>query len=135
MKVAFIDQHKEEFGVQPICDALKDTSAEIAPSTYYAATARPASARTVRDQALTEEIRVIHADNYGVYGARKIHAALLRRGRNRGPVHRRAADARKPACAGVIRAKSPRTTRPAPETARPADLVERQFTAHAPNVL
>jgi transposase InsO family protein len=36
---------------------------------------------------------------------------------------------------GVIRAKSPRTTRPAPETARPADLVERQFTASAPNQL
>lgn len=134
MKVAFIDQHKEEFGVQPICDALKDTSAEIAPSTYYAATARPASARTVRDQALTEEIRVIHTDNYGVYGARKIHAALLRRG---GTVARCTVERlmRQAGLRGVIRAESPRTTRPAPETARPADLVERQFTAHAPNVL
>jgi putative transposase len=134
VKVAFIDQHKEEFGVQPICDALKDTSAEIAPSTYYAATARPASARTVRDQELTEEIRVIHTENYGVYGARKIHAALLRSGRTvaRCTVERLM---RQAGLRGVIRAKSPRTTRPAPETARPADLVERQFTAHAPNVL
>ena len=134
MKVAYIDQHKEEFGVQPICDALRGTDAEIAPSTYYAAVCRPESARAARDRDLTEEITQIHADNYGVYGARKVHAALLRRGRAvaRCTVERlmRAAGLR-----GVIRAKSPRTTRPAPETARPADLVERQFTAHAPNQL
>ena len=42
LKVAYIDQHKEEFGVQPICDVLKGTDAEIAPSTYYAAKTRPA---------------------------------------------------------------------------------------------
>lgn len=71
MKVPYIDQHKQEFGVQPICDALKDTDARIAPSTYYAAHARPQSARTTRYRELTEEIRVIHAGNYGVYGARK----------------------------------------------------------------
>ena len=134
MKVAYIDQHKQEFGVQPICDALKDTDARIAPSTYYAAHARPESARTTRDRELTEEIRVIHAGNYGVYGARKIHAALRRAGR---PVARctverlmRAAGLR-----GVTRDKSPRTTRPAPETDRPRDLVNRQFTADAPNQL
>jgi putative transposase len=134
VKVAYIDQHKEEFGVQPICDALKDTSAEIAPSTYYAAVSLPTSARTVRDQALTEEIRVIHKDNYGVYGARKIHAELLQRGRTvaRCTVERLM---RQAGLRGVIRAKSPRTTRPAPETGRPADLVKRQFTATGPNVL
>ncbi|MBV9023190.1 MAG: IS3 family transposase [Streptomycetaceae bacterium] len=134
MKVAYIDQHKQEFGVQPICDALQGTDAEIAPSTYYAAKTRPEAARTARDQELTEEIRVIHQTNYGVYGARKVHAALLRRGHTvaRCTVERlmRAAGLR-----GVIRAKSPRTTRPAPETARPTDLVKRQFTAQAPNQL
>ncbi|WP_461092274.1 IS3 family transposase, partial [Streptomyces incanus] len=134
MKVAYVDQHKEEFGVQPICEALTGTDAEIAPSTYYAAHARPEAVRTVRDRELTEEIEVIHRDNYGVYGARKIHAALLRAGRTvaRCTVERlmRAAGLR-----GVSRAKSPRTTRPAPETMRPADLVKRQFTAEAPNVL
>ncbi|MFL4909496.1 IS3 family transposase [Streptomyces sp. MMS24-I2-30] len=134
MKVAYIDQYKEEFGVQPICDALRGTDAEIAPSTYYAAHARPEAARAARDRDLTEEIAQIHADNYGVYGARKVHAALLRRGWTvaRCTVERlmRAAGLR-----GVIRAKSPRSTRPAPETSRPADLVERQFTAHTPNQL
>ncbi|MFD6529666.1 IS3 family transposase [Streptomyces sp. NPDC060184] len=134
MKVAYIDQYKEQFGVQPICDILAETDAPIAPSTYYAVHTRPPSARSLRDEQLTEEIRRIHADNYGVYGARKIHAALVREGVEvaRCTVERlmRGAGLR-----GVIRAKSPRTTRPAPETDRPADLVERQFTATTPNQL
>ncbi|MER6611521.1 IS3 family transposase [Streptomyces sp. NPDC000927] len=134
MKVAYIDQYKETFGVQPICDVLAETDAPIAPSTYYAARTRPPSARSLRDEELTLQIRRIHEANYGVYGARKVHAALVREGFEvaRCTVERlmRAAGLR-----GVIRAKSPRTTRPAPETARPADLVERQFTATAPNHL
>jgi hypothetical protein len=60
LKVAYIDQYKQEFGVQPICDVLQGTDAEIAPSTYYAAKTRPEAARTARDRELTEEIRVIH---------------------------------------------------------------------------
>jgi putative transposase len=77
---------------------------------------------------------VIHENNYGVYGARKVHAALLRHGRTvaRCTVERLM---RQAGLRGVIRAKSPRTTRPAPETARPADLVNRQFTAQSPDQL
>jgi putative transposase len=134
MKVDYIDRHKEKFGVQPICDALQETAAEIAPSTYYAAHTRQPSARSLRDEKLTEEISRIHQDNYGVYGARKVHATLQREGHQvaRCTVERlmRTAGLR-----GVIRTKSPRTTRPAPETGRPADLVQRQFTATAPNQL
>ncbi|MET8538992.1 IS3 family transposase [Streptomyces sp. NPDC005065] len=134
MKVAYIDQYKETFGVQPICDVLAETDAPIAPSTYYAARTRPSSARSLRDEHLTEEIRRIHEANYSVYGARKVHAALLREGHEvaRCTVERLM---RRAGLRGVIRAKSPRTTRPAPETARPADLVERAFTASAPNQL
>lgn len=134
MKVAYIDQYKETFGVQPICDVLAETDAPIAPSTYYAAHSRPPSARSMRDEHLAEEISRIHADNYGVYGARKVHAALVREGHTvaRCTVERLM---RQAGLRGVIRAKSPRTTRPAPETDRPADLVERQFTATAPNQL
>jgi putative transposase len=134
MKVAYIDQYKETFGVQPICDVLAETDAPIAPSTYYAARSRPPSARSLRDEELTEEIRRIHTDNYGVYGARKVHAALRRA---RVEVARCTVERlmRQAGLRGVIRAKSPRTTRPAPETGRPADLVERQFTATAPNQL
>ncbi|WP_327668083.1 MULTISPECIES: IS3 family transposase [unclassified Streptomyces] len=134
MKVAYIDQYKHLFGVQPICDVLAETDAPIAPSTYYAAHTRPPSARSLRDAELTEEIRRIHTENYGVYGARKVHAALAREGAAvaRCTIERLM---RQEGLRGVIRAKGPRTTRPAPETDRPADLVERQFTATAPNQL
>lgn len=77
---------------------------------------------------------MIRQDNYGVYGARKVHASLRREGHEvaRCTVERlmRMAGLR-----GMIRAKSPRTTRPGPETNRPADLVERQFTTTVPNQL
>lgn len=134
MKVAYIDQYKKLFGVQPICDVLAETDAPIAPSTYYAAHTRAPSARSRRDKELTDEIRRIHTANYAVYGARKVHAALVREGFTvaRCTVERLM---RQAGLRGVIRAKSPRTTRPAPETDRPADLVERQFTATAPNQL
>ncbi|KPI09927.1 Integrase catalytic region [Actinobacteria bacterium OV450] len=134
MKVAYIDQHKNLFGVQPICDVLAETDAPIAPSTYYAASGRPPSARSLRDEHLTEEIRRVHEANYSIYGARKVHAALVREGIEvaRCTVERLM---RQAGLHGVIRAKSPRTTRPAPETNRPADLVKRRFTATAPNQL
>lgn len=134
MKVAFVDRHKEEHGVQPICDTLAATSAAIAPSTYYAAKTRPESARAVRDRELTEQITTVHRENYGVYGARKIHAQLQRQGMSvaRCTVERLM---RKAGLKGVVRGEVPRTTLPKAETDRPADLVERQFVADAPNQL
>jgi putative transposase len=134
MKVAFVDSLKSEHGVQPIVEALAQTPAEIAPSTYYAAKTRRESARAVRDRKLTEMIRQIHADNYGVYGARKVWHELHRRGV---PVARCAVERlmRTAGLRGLLRDKSPRTTRPGPETARPADLVDRDFTATRPNQL
>jgi putative transposase len=132
MKVAFVDSQKDQHGVQPVLQALEDTPAQIAPSTYYATKTRPASARSRRDAELTALIKQIHAENYSVYGARKIWHELHRQGV---PVARctverlmRAAGLR-----GLLRDKSPRTTRPAPETRRPADLVKRDFTAAGPN--
>ena len=67
MIVEFIDDHKDQFGVEPICREL-----QVAPSTYYAAKSRPPSARSVSDAELTEVITAEHAANYGVYGARKM---------------------------------------------------------------
>ncbi|XVV10812.1 IS3 family transposase [Actinoplanes sp. CA-131856] len=134
MKVAFIDSQKAEHGVQPVLQALESTPAQIAPSTYYAAKTRPASARSRRDEQLTATIERIHEENYGVYGARKIWHELHRQGElvARCTVERlmQAAGLR-----GLLRDKSPRTTRPAPETGRPHDLVKRDFTAQAPNQL
>jgi putative transposase len=134
MKVEFVDSYQAVHGVQPVLQALEDTPARIAPSTYYAAKTRPASARSRRDAELTALIRQVHAENYGVYGARKIWHELLRRGMRvaRCTVERlmRAAGLR-----GLLRDKSPRTTRPAAETDRPRDLVRRDFTAAGPNQL
>ncbi|PWR07557.1 hypothetical protein DKT69_34645, partial [Micromonospora sicca] len=61
MKVEFVDSQRERHGVQPVLQALEDTPAQIAPSTYYAAKTRPASARSRRDEELTAVIERIHA--------------------------------------------------------------------------
>ncbi|NLA64463.1 MAG: IS3 family transposase [Leucobacter sp.] len=133
-KVSYLDAHRVEYGVEPICRALEGTPGQIAPSSYYAARSRPCSARQTRDQELMPEITRIHAANYGVYGVRKIHAALRREG------HRVAESTvrrlmRALGLRGISRAKGPRTTKPAPETDRPIDLVDRVFTASRPNEL
>lgn len=137
MIVEFVAQRRDEHGVEPICEALKDTAAQIAPSTVRARlspTRRP-SARAVKDAGLVPLIRKAHTDNIGVYGARKIHAELVRRGVRvaRCTVERlmRAEGLR-----GIPREKSRRTTiSDGAETERPADLVEREFVAKAPNQL
>ncbi len=59
----FVEEHRDEHGVEPICRALAGTCAEIAPSTYYAARARPPSARTVADMQTLTRIRAVHDAN------------------------------------------------------------------------
>lgn len=134
MKVEFVDSQREEHGVQPVLEALKQTPAEIAPSTYYAAKSRQESARAARDRELAAKIEQVHEDNYGVYGARKVWAELNRQGVDaaRCTVERLM---RENGLRGLLRDKSPRTTRPAAETGRPGDLVKRDFTATRPNEL
>ncbi len=109
MKVEFVDSQKEEHGVQPVLQALEQTPAEIAPSTYYAAKSRPESARTARDRELTATIKRVHKDNYGVYGARKVWAQLHRHGIDvaRCTVERLMREA---GLRGLLRDKSPRDT-------------------------
>lgn len=129
MIVDYIDAHKDEFGVEPICTEL-----QVAPSTYYAARSRRPSARSLSDAATCELIASVHADNYGVYGARKVHAEANRLGY---PVARCTVERLMKILGvrGISRAKGPRTTIPGlgPDT-RP-DLVEREFTATAPDQL
>lgn len=127
--IAYIDERKEKFGVEPIGRELP-----IAPSTYYAAKARPESKRAVSDTVTVEKIKAVHQENYGVYGARKVYAALNRGGHKvaRCTVERLM---RRERIHGVRRAKGPRTTVPGTLAERPADLVRRQFTAPAPNCL
>jgi putative transposase len=134
MKVEFVDSQRETHGVQPVLEALKQTPVEIAPSTYYAAKARPESARAARDRELVEKIEQVHEDNYSVYGARKVWAELNRQSVEvaRCTVERLM---REIGLRGLLRDKSPRTTKPAAETGRPSDLVDRDFTATGPNEL
>ena len=60
------------WGVEPICGVLSSQGTPIAASTYYDARGREPSARQTRDQLLRQEISRVHADHYGVYGARKV---------------------------------------------------------------
>ena len=125
----YIAEQRVTFGVEPICQVL-----EIAPSSYYAARSRPPSARSVRDAELQADISRIHQGNYAVYGARKLWRALRREGTavGRDQVGRLM---RGLGLAGAVRGKTRRTTVPSELSPRPADLVERVFTAPAPNRL
>jgi putative transposase len=65
--VDYIDAHKDEFGVEPICRVLTDAGTKIAPSTYYAHRTRPPSTRSVSDTATMPLIEKMHGDNnFGV---------------------------------------------------------------------
>jgi putative transposase len=125
----FIDAQRASFGVEPICQTLA-----IAPSSYYAARSRPPSARSVRDGELELDIGRIHSGNFAVYGARKLWRALHREGTEVGR-DRVARLMRRLGLAGAVRGKTRRTTIPSELSPRPADLVERVFSAPAPNRL
>ena len=129
MTVEFVDANRAEFGVEPVCAAL-----QVAPSTYWSAKRRPPSARALRDAKLMPLLLALWQANYSVYGARKLWVAARRAGHDIG----RDQVARlmgRLGIRGVQRTKKVRTTRPDPEAARPPDLVERDFTADAPNRL
>lgn len=127
--IAFIDAHRDRFGVEPICEVL-----QFAPSTYWSAKRRPASARSIRDEELKVEIVRVHGENFGVYGAPKIWAQLNREGVGvaRCTVERLMRDL---GLSGAVRGKAKRTTVSDETAERPRDLVDREFTAEAPNRL
>jgi len=131
----FIDDHRAEYGVEPICKMLP-----IAPSTYYELKARQADparlpARTRRDAELMPEIRRVWTENMEAYGVLKtwkqlnreeIPAARCTVGRLMG----------KMGLHGVVRGRAYTvTTRPDETARRPPDLVNRNFTASRPNQL
>jgi len=127
--VRFIRVHRERWGVEPICRAL-----QVAPSTYYGVLAHRPSARQLSDELLKIEIARVHRDNFGVYGIEKVWHQLNREGHTigRDRVARLMDDLD---LSGVLRGKKKRTTIPADVSPRPADLVERNFAAAAPNRL
>ena len=134
-------EHREEadngglrWGVEPICTVLSEHGLPIAPSTYYAHVNRKATAREHRDALLLEEIRRVHASNYGVYGARKFWLQLNREGI---PVARCTVERlmREDGLAGAVRGKVKRTTIADPGGPRARDLVRRDFAPLAPDRL
>ena len=122
------------WGVEPICAVLSEHGLPIAPSTYYEHVQRTPSVREGRDGELLVEIRRVHRDNYGAYGARKVWLALNREGIAvaRCTVERlmRAAGMQ-----GARRGKVKRTTIADPAGQRAADLVRRNFASAAPDRL
>ena len=127
---AFIDENRERFGVEPICRTL-----EVSASAYYERAKGDRSAREVSDERLLAEIKRVHADNYEAYGSRRTWKELRRQGIEcaRCAVERLM---RRNGIQGAKRRGKPwRTTTPDPEGKRKPDLVDRDFTAEAPNRL
>ncbi|MCK1823833.1 IS3 family transposase, partial [Streptomyces sp. XM83C] len=120
------------FGVEPICRVLSGHGLKIATSTYYAAKNRAPSARAVRDAELKAHISRVHADNYGVYGVRKVWRQLHREGIAvaRCTVARLM---RELGLEGARRGKKIRTTVRGEGHERADDLLQRDFTASRPN--
>jgi putative transposase len=132
--IAFIDDHRAAYGVEPICRVLP-----IAPSTYHAHAAQraspdKASARVRRDAVLRAQIRQVFAANFAVYGVRKVWRQLGREGTSvaRCTVARLM---RQMSLRGVVRGKQARTTVADKAMPCPADRVNRQFRVPRPNLL
>ena len=132
--IAFIDDQRAVHGVEPICSVLP-----IAPSTYHKHVAQRRdplrlSARARRDVALKPEIARVFAENFAVYGLRKVWRQMNREGFTiaRCTVERLMRDM---GLHGVIRGKPVRTTISDKATPCPLDHVNRQFHAPAPNRL
>ena len=133
--VTFIDQHRDVYGVEPICAVLP-----IAPSTYFLRKAQhlegtKRSARAQRDAELRAAIQRVWDENDQVYGPRKVWKQLRRESTRvaRCTIERLM---REMGLRGVSRGRAWKiTTQPDPATARPTDLVDRHFTATRPNQL
>jgi transposase InsO family protein len=132
--VAFVDAHREEYGVEPICAVVP-----VAPSTYYQHKARQADpsrqpARARRDSRLMPQIRRVWQENHEVYGAKKVWKQL---NREQIPVARCtvARLMRQLRLRGVVRGARTRTTIPEPAAQRAQDLVARNFSVERPNAL
>jgi putative transposase len=133
--VRLIDEHRERYGVEPMCAVLP-----MAPSTYFrhktlAAHPERRSARAQRDEALQAVIQRIWDDNYQVYGPRKVWKELRREGRRvaRCTVERLM---RTLGLRGAVRGRAwVMTTTPETPAMPMPDLVDRDFTVTAPNQL
>jgi putative transposase len=133
--VRYIDTHRGDFGVEPICRVLTSAGAKIAPSTYYATKTRAPSARAVRDAVMLGILMALWVTNRKVYGAHKLWKAARRAGHDIGR-DQVARLMRELGIEGISRRrKKVFTTVADPDAVRPPDLVNRNFTATRPNAL
>jgi putative transposase len=135
--IQFIDDHRDRFGVEPICRVLTEHQVKIAPSGYYAFKSRPASARATSDAELVSHIERVFWDRKlgrGISGARKVWRLLRREGIvvARCTVERLM---RRQGLRGIRRGKQFITTRADRAAFRPPDHVQRCFRADRPNEL
>jgi putative transposase len=127
---SYIEEHRERFGVEPICRTL-----EVSTSAYYERAKGNRSARAIEDERLLARIREVHERNYCAYGYRRMWDRLTARGRGGRPRSRSAPDARgrdprRQAPWQGLAHDQARSRRPPP--ARPG---QRDFSAEAPNRL
>ena len=132
--VAFIDRHRDQYGVEAICALLP-----MAPSSYYEYKARQIDAsrlpaRTHRERQLEGEIHRVWQENFQVYGVRKMWRQLNREAIAvaRCTVARLMA---RMGLRGVVRGRQFRTTVADAALARPEDRVQRNFAAERPDAL
>ena len=127
---AFIDEHRERFGVGPICQTLG-----VSASAYYQRATGERSARSVEDERLTARIRAVHKENFECYGYPRAWHELRRQGEQVGR-DQVARLMRQEGIRGAKRRGKPwRTTIADPEAQKRPDLVKRDFTATAPDRL
>lgn len=129
MIVDFIDENRDDFGVEPICRVL-----QWPVSTYYDARGREPSARELRDQELMPRLRELWEKNRKVYGVHKLWKAARRAGIDIGR-DQTARLMKLMGIRGVSRRRSVTTTRADATAVRHPDLIDRDFTADAPNQL
>ena len=134
--IQFIDKHRDLFSIEFMCKTLNTHRAGgfITSRGYRQSKARGLSSRRLRDIALVEHIRKIHAENYGVCGVRKMWHTLRRQGIDIG----REQTARLMRLAGVAgkpKGRAPITTRKPKGPDNRPDMVNRDFTTHRPNQL
>ena len=132
--LAFIDAHRDQYGVESICKHLP-----IAPSTYYEHKARQSDpgripTRQQRDAELRGSIRRVWEENFRAYGARKVWRQL---NREHIPVARCTVERlmRQEGLRGVVRGRRTRTTIADEALEKPLDRVQRRFVASRPDQL
>ncbi len=127
---AYVHEHRERFGVEPICRTLG-----VSASAFYHRQTGQRSTRRLEDERLLGVIRDTHKKNYEAYGYRRTWKALLRAGEQVPRCQVQRLMAANGIRGAKRRGKPWRTTTPDPQGARRPDLVERDFTAERPNEL